>query len=148
MRYFLYLCLASCLLLSACALPPDKDEVARNLAATIRLGWTCLDVEQVQILDFVQSGKDWKVDASYRIRLTCNKSSLPPEEQQRFEHYLPMCSSVLVQTGDACTLRESALFSESAHGWMPKDLMAANPDLLPLVAKEAKEAKAGGTAKK
>jgi hypothetical protein len=138
------LALSLCLLLPACSMPPDAQELKQHLAATVQMGWSGLKIESVAILARVEAGKDWKVDASYSIRLTNDKDALPPEEQERIVRHLPMCDSVLVHKGDRCTMRESVIFTRSAHGWMPKELAAGRPDLLPRIAEEGKRIAAGG----
>ena len=126
------------LLLSACSVPPDAQELQQHLAATVRIGWSGLHIESVKILDRVEAGKDWKVDASYSVRLIRDKDALPQEEQERIARHLPMCDAVLVRKGDRCSMRESVMFTRSAYGWMPKELVAGRPDLLPRVAAEGK----------
>jgi len=126
-----------CLLLSACSLPPDAQELRGRLAAAVRMGWSGLSIESVEILDRVEAGKDWKVDASYRVRLT------PQEEQERIARYLPRCDPVLNHKGDHCAMRESVVFTRSAYGWMPRDLAVGRPDLLPRVAEEGRRIAAG-----
>jgi hypothetical protein len=128
------LALALCLLLSACSAPPDARELKQRLAATVQIGWSALRMERVEILDRVEAGKDWKVDASYSVRLTADKSTLPQEEQERILRYLSMCAQVLVHKDDRCTMRESVIFTRSPYGWMPRELVAGRPDLLPRIA--------------
>ena len=130
--------LSLCLLLSGCSVPPDAQELQRHLAATVQIGWSGLRIESVAILDRVEAGKDWKVDASYSVRLIRDKDALPQEEQERIARHLPMCDTVLVRKGDQCSMRESVMFTRSAYGWMPKELAAGRPDLLPRVAEEGK----------
>ena len=125
-------------LLFACAVPPDAQELQQHLAATVRIGWSGLQIESVKILDRVEAGRDWKVDAAYSVRLMRDKEALPQEEQERIARHLPMCDAVLVRKGDHCSMRESVMFTRSAYGWMPKDLVAGRPDLLPRVAEEGK----------
>ena len=137
------LALSLCLLLAACALPPDKQELTRHLAATVQMGWSGLSIDSIAILNRVEAGKDWKVDASYRVHLTQDKNTLPQEEQERIARHLPMCESVLIHKGDPCTLNESVIFTRSAYGWMPKDLAVNRPDLLPRIAEEGKRIAAG-----
>ena len=132
------LALSLCLL-CACSVAPDARELKQRLAATVQLGWSGLKIEAVEILDCVEAGKDWKVDASYRVRLTNDRNTLPPEEQERIVRYLPMCDSVLNRMGDQCTLRESVIFTHSAYGWMPRELVLGKPDLLPRIAEEGKK---------
>ena len=141
------LALSLCLLLSACAVPPDAQELKRHLAATVQIGWNGLIIESVAILNRVEAGRDWKVDASYRVRLTEDKHALQQEEQERIARHLPMCDSVLMRKGDHCTMRESVIFTHSAYGWMPKDLAAGRPDLLPRIAEEGKRITAEASAK-
>jgi len=138
--------LALCLLLSACSVPPETQELRRHLTATVQMGWSGLAIDSVAILNRVEAGKDWNVDASYRVSLTQEKDTLPQEEQERIKRHLPMCDSILVHLGDHCTLRESVIFSRSAYGWMPKDLVAGRPDLLPRIAGEGKRVDAGTAA--
>ena len=135
------------LLLSACAVPPDAQELKQHLAATVQMGWSGLSIESVAILDRVEAGKDWKVDTSYSVRLTEDKHALPQEEQERITRHLPMCDAVLVHKGDHCAMRERVIFTHSAYGWMPKDLVAGRPDLLPRIAEEGKRIAAGAAAK-
>jgi len=135
--------LSLCLLLPACALPPETQELQRHLAATVQMGWSGLIIDSVAILNRVEAGKDWNVDTSYRVRLTKDKDTLPREEQERITRHLPMCDSILIRQGDHCTLRESVIFTRSAYGWMPKDLVAGKPDLLPRIAEEGKRIVAG-----
>ena len=136
-----------CLLLAACALPPDAQELKRHIAATVQMGWSGLSIESVAILNCVEAGKDWKVDTSYRVRLTQDKNTLPLEEQERIARHLPMCDSVLNHKGDPCTLSESVIFTRSAYGWMPRELAINRPDLLLRVAEEGKRIAAGAAAK-
>ena len=131
------LALSLCLF-CACSVAPDALELKQHLAATVQLGWSGLKIEAVEILDCVEAGKDWKVDASYRVRLTNDRHALPPEEQERIARYLPMCDAVLNRTGDHCALRESVTFTRSAYGWMPRELVVGKPDLLPRIAAEGK----------
>jgi hypothetical protein len=126
-------------LLCACSAPPDALELKQHLAATVQMGWSGLKIEAVEILDCVEAGKDWKVDASYRVRLTNDRYALPPEEQERIARYLPMCDAVLNRTGDHCALRESVIFTRSDYGWMPRELALGKPDLLPRIAEEGKK---------
>ena len=123
----------------ACSVPPDTRELRRHLAATVQLGWSGLKIEAVEILECAETGKDWKVDASYRVRLTNDRNALPPEEQERIARYLPMCDAILNRAGDHCTLRESVTFTRSAYGWMPRELAVGKPDLLPRIAEEGKK---------
>jgi hypothetical protein len=132
------LALSLCLI-CACSVPPDARELKQHLAATVQIGWSGLKIEAVEILDCVEAGKDWKVDASYRVRLTGDRDALPPEEQERIARYLPMCDAVLNRTGDHCALRESVTFTRSAYGWMPRDIALGKPDLLPRIAEEGKK---------
>ena len=140
------LSLSLCLLLFACALPPDAQELKRHLAATVQMGWTGLSIESVAILNRVEAGKDWKVDTSYSVRLTKDKNALSQEEQARIARHLPMCDSVLTHKGDHCAMRESVVFTHSVYGWMPKDLVVGRPDLLPRIAEEGKRIAAGASA--
>jgi len=142
----LYRTSISCLLalvLSGCSLPPDAQELKRHLAATAQTGWSGLSVEAVEILNRVEAGKDWKVDASYTVRLTSDKNALPQEEQERIARYLPLCDAVLIRRGDHCGMRESVVFTRSAYGWMPRDLAVGRPDLLPRIAEEGRRIAAG-----
>ncbi|MDR2694982.1 MAG: hypothetical protein LBC79_01195 [Deltaproteobacteria bacterium] len=132
-----------CLLMSACSLPPDAQELKGHLAATMQMGWSGLSIESIAILDCVEAGKDWKVDASYSVRLARDKDALPSEEQARITRHLPMCDSVLIRTGDHCFMRESVIFTRSAYGWMPRELAAGRPDLLPRIAEEGRRIAAG-----
>ena len=134
--------LALCLF-CACSGPPETRELKLHLAATVQLGWSGLQIEAVEILDCVRAGKDWKVDASYRVRLTRDRHALPPEEQERIALYLPMCEAVLKRAGDRCALRESVIFTRSASGWMPRELAVGKPDLLPRIAEAARRLAAG-----
>jgi hypothetical protein len=136
-----------CLLLPACSVPPDAQELKQHLTAAVQLGWSGLKIESVAILDRVEAGKDWKVDASYSVRLTADKNVLPQEEQERIVRHLPLCDSVLIRQGDRCTMRESVMFTHSAYGWMPKELAAVRPDLLPRIAEEGTRIAAGAAAK-
>jgi hypothetical protein len=140
------LALSLCLLLAACALPPDEKELQRHLAATVRIGWSGLSIESVAILNRVETGEDWRVDTSYRVRLTQDMDTLPREEQERIARYLPMCDSILIHKGDPCNVRESVIFTRSAYGWMPKDLAVNRPNLLPSIAEEGKRIAAGAAA--
>jgi hypothetical protein len=135
--------LVLCLFPVACSFQPDAQELRGRLAATVRMGWSGLSVESVEVLDCVEAGKDWKVDAAYSIRLTKDKSALPQEEQERIARYLPLCDSVLNRTGDHCAMRESVIFTRSDYGWMPRELAAARPDLLPRIAEEGRRIAAG-----
>ena len=138
---------ALCLCLSACSFPPDVQELKGHLAATVQMGWSGLRVESVEILNRVEAGKDWKVDASYSVRLTNDKNALPPEEQERIARYLPLCDPVLNRKGDHCAMRESVVFTRSAYGWMPRELAVGRPDLLPRIAEEGRRIAAGGAAR-
>jgi hypothetical protein len=129
---------ALCLCLSACSFPPDAQELRGHLAATVQTGWSGLSVESVEILERVEAGKDWKVDASYRVRLTSDKNALPREEQERIARYLPQCDPMLNHKGDHCAMRESVVFTRSDYGWMPKELAVGRPDLLPRIAEEGR----------
>jgi hypothetical protein len=131
---FLAMALALALLLSACSALPDAQELKQRLAATVQIGWSGLRMESVEILDRVEAGKDWKVNATYSVRLTADKSALPQEEQERILRYLSMCAPVLVHKDDRCTMRESVMFTRSPYGWMPKELVVGRPDLLPRIA--------------
>jgi hypothetical protein len=139
--------LALCLCPSACSFPPDAQELRGHLAATVQTGWSGLSVESVEILNRVEAGKDWKVDASYRVRLASDKSALPQEEQERIARYLPQCDPVLNHKGDLCAMRESVVFTRSAYGWMPRELAAGRPDLLPRIAEEGRRIAAGAAAR-
>lgn|GEM_PF-3884199 len=141
------LALLLCLLLSACSVPPDEQELKQHLAATVQMGWNGLRIESVAILTCVEAGKDWKVDTSYGVRLTDDKDTLTQEEQERIARHLPMCDSILIHKDDHCTMRESVIFTQSAYGWMPRDLVASRPDLLPRVAEEGKRIAAGAAAR-
>jgi hypothetical protein len=132
-----------CLLLFACSVPPDMQELQGHLAATVQIGWSGLRIESITILDRVEAGKDWKVDASYSVRLTRDKNALPREEQERIALHLPMCDAVLIHRDDHCFMRESVMFTRSAYGWMPRELAAGRPDLLPRVAEEGRRIAAG-----
>ena len=134
------LALALCLLPAACSLPPDAQELKQRLAATVQTGWSGLSIESVEILERTEAGKDWAVDVSYRVRLMEDRQALPTEEQERIARYLPMCDAVLKRKGDHCALRENVIFTLSAYGWMPKDLVAGRPDLLPRIAEEGRRA--------
>ena len=139
--------LTLCLLLSACSIPPDMQELKRHLTATVQMGWSGMQIESVTILDRVKAGKDWKVSASYSVRLTRDRNELPLEEQKRIAHFLPLCDSVLNLKDDHCTMREELIFTHSAYGWMPKELAAGRPDLLPLIAEEGRRIAAGAAKK-
>ena len=139
--------LVLCLLLSACSMPPDPQELKQHLTATVRMGWSGLHIESVTILDRVKAGKDWKVSASYSVRLTNDKSALPLEEQERIARFLPLCDSVLNRKGDHCTMREDLIFIRSAYGWMPRELAVGRPDLLPHIAEEGRRIAAGAAQK-
>ena len=139
--------LALCLMLSACSTPPDAQELKQHLTATVQMGWSGLQIESVAILNRVKAGKDWKVDASYNVRLTRDKSELPQEEQKRIAHFLPLCDSVLNRKDDHCTMREELIFIHSPYGWMPRELAVGRPDLLPRIAEEGKRIAAGAAKK-
>jgi hypothetical protein len=143
----LALVLPLCLLPAACSLPPDTQELKQRLAVTVQMGWSGLSIEAVEILDRVEAGKDWAVDVSYRVRLTDDRQALPQEEQERIVRYLPMCDTVLNRKGDHCTLRESVIFTLSVYGWMPRELAAGRPDLLPRIAEEGRRIAAGAAAR-
>ena len=145
--YAACLILPLCFALFACSIPPDAQELKRHLTATVQIGWSGLKIESVAILDRVEAGKDWRVDASYSVRLTDDKQALPQEEQERIARFLPMCDSVLNHKGDHCAMREEVIFTRSAHGWMPRELVAGRPDLLSRVAEEGKRIAAGASAK-
>jgi hypothetical protein len=136
--------LSLCLLLAACSMPPDEQELHRHLAATVQIGWSGLSIESVKIRNCVEAGKDWKVDASYSVRLMEDRDALPPAEQERIARYLPMCDAILIRKGEHCTLRESVVFTKSAYGWMPRDIAVGKPDLLPRIAEEGKRIAAKG----
>jgi hypothetical protein len=145
--YAAWSALPLCLLLSACSAPPDAQELKGRLAATVQMGWSGLRIESVEILDRVEAGKEWKVDASYSVRLTDDKHTLPQEERERIVRHLPLCDSILIRKDDRCAMRESVLFTRSDYGWMPKDLVAGRPDLLPRIAEESRRVTAGTVAK-
>jgi hypothetical protein len=131
------------LCLFACSLPPDAQELRGRLAATVQMGWSGLRIEAVEILERVEAGRDWKVVLSYRARLTQDAGALPQEEQERILRHLSLCVPVLQRAGDHCALRESVIFTRSAYGWMPKELVAGRPDLLPHIAEEGRRIVAG-----
>jgi hypothetical protein len=139
--------LALCLLPLACSFQPDAQELRGRLAATVRMGWSGLSVESVEILDCVEAGRDWKVDVTYSIRPTKDKSALPQDERERIARYLPLCDSVLNRTDDHCAMRESVIFTRSDYGWMPRELAAGRPDMLPRIAEEGRRIAAGASAR-
>jgi len=132
------LVLSLCLLLFACSVPPDAQDLQRHLAVIVQMDWSGLHVDSVSVLNCTPADKDWQVDASYKMRLTADKDALPQEEQERIARYLSMCDSVLVHKSDHCSMRKSMVVTHTPYGWMPRELVASRPDLLPRIAEESK----------
>jgi len=139
--------LVLCLCAAGCSLPPDAQDLRGRLAAVVRMGWSGLHIEAVEILDCVEAGRDWKVELSYTVRLKQDADALPREERDRIARHLPLCAPLLQREGDCCAMRESVVVTRSAYGWMPRDLVAGRPDLLPRIAEEGRRIAAGSAAR-
>ena len=100
---------------------PEEALLIRRMKAAISIGWGWLHARDVCVVAREKKGDGYAVTFSYSIRIDKNEAALPPEEQTRFRHYLPMCAELPISEGTVCALREEMFFVNTEdYGWMPE----------------------------
>jgi len=115
---------------------PEDALLIRRMHAVINLGWGWLHAKDLRIVAREKKGGDYAVTFSYAVLVDKDASALPPEEQERFRRFLPMCSDLPIAKGTSCTVQEEEMLfvNTEKYGWMPELLVRYRPELLQSVA--------------
>ena len=100
---------------------PEEALLIRRMKAAISVGWGWLHARDVRVVACVKKGEGYAVTFSYSVLIDKDDAALPPEERERFRHYLPMCADLPIARGTTCALREEMFFvNTEEYGWMPE----------------------------
>ena len=114
---------------------PDEALLNRRMEASIALGWGWLRAKDMRVVACERKGDNYAVSFSYVVVIDKDEAALPLEERERFRRFLPMCSTLPIAKGTACSLQEEMRFVHSKeHGWMPELFVRLRPELLQAIA--------------
>lgn len=120
------------LLLAACAPEtPDQAELTRRMVKSVELGWPLLAVGDAAPVQVDVKGDSLVALFRYSLRLRQDYHTLPDEERERVDTYLPMCLEIFRNGSDPCPMTEQVVFQQtSSFGWVPSLMVQLRPELL------------------
>ena len=137
-----YLCACALLLLLAGCGPeiPDQAVLTQRMVRSVELGWPLLAVSDAAPLQVNTKGDTLVALFRYSLRLRQDYHTLPDEERERVDTYLPMCLEVFRSGSGPCPMTEQVTFQQtSSFGWVPSLMLQLRPELLERIVSEDKK---------